>query len=342
MWWAGVAWRGSDFEALVVDDEGREVVPTTTFSGTHTAQLIELLAKYAADEGAGLGTVIDSTNGVLDGHLLALGLDVYRADPWSLPGRPAFGSVPARDLVDCARTDFPALSKLTISDGTLTGRVEEYLAGLARSAEIEPELIRTGQCFHRGSAQLPEIALTFDDGPHPAFTPQVLEILRRYGAVATFFCVGLNVSGYPHLVRRTVDEGHLVANHTWSHPYLPDLTRDELLRQIDATNDALRRATGRPSTLVRPPYGGRTPEVLGWLAGHGVTTVLWDIDASDWAVPGTDTIVARASQAAEGSVILMHDAGGDRTQTIAALPRILEHLGERGYQFVTLDKLIAG
>ncbi len=340
MWWAGVAWRGGGFEVAVVDSAGRAVLPATAFGGRQVGELIELLRGYADRADDGLGTVIESTNGMLDGQLLAAGLQVYRADPAILPARPDLGSASGPEIAGCAALDPSALYQLTVSAGALAGRVEEFLAGIARSAEVEHELVRTGRCIERGSGRVPEIAITFDDGPHPTFTPQVLDVLRRYGVGATFFCVGLNVNAYPELVGRATDEGHLVGNHTWSHPFLPDLTRDELLRQVDATNGALANAAGRSSSLVRPPYGSRTPEVLGWLAEHGMTTVLWDVDTQDWSVPGTEAVVAAAAKlATEGSVVLMHDAGGDRTQTVAALPRILETLLERGYRFVTIDQL---
>ncbi len=339
MWWAGVAWRDGDFEVAVVDDAGDEVVPATIFAGRHAPALIELLRGYSGKAQGGLATVIESTNGMLDGHLLAAGLTVYRADPPALPQRPVLGSVPGRDLACCGALNRDALHHLTVSSGALAGRVDEFLDQIARSARVERELIDSGQCIERGSGTVPEVAITFDDGPHPIFTPEVLDLLARYQVRATFFCVGLNLNAYPELAGRAADEGHLVGNHTWSHPYLPDLTRDQLLGQIDATSAAMTRAVGRSTTLVRPPYGSRTPEALSWLAGHGMTTVLWDIDAHDWATPGTDAIVTEVARATDGSVILMHDAGGDRTQTIEALPRILEHLLERDYRFVTIDQL---
>jgi peptidoglycan-N-acetylglucosamine deacetylase len=340
MWWAGVAWRGGGFEVAVVDSAGREVLPATGFTGRQASDLVELLRGYAERAEGGLGTVIESTNGMLDGHLLAAGLHVYRADPAILPARPDLGSVPGREIAGCAAHDPSALYELSVSTGALAGRVEEFFAGIARSAGVERELIRTGRCIERGSSQAPEIAITFDDRPHPVYTPQVLDVLRRYGVRATFFCVGLNANAYPELVGRATDEGHQTGNHTWSHPYLPDLTRDELLRQVDATNAALANAAGRSSTLVRPPYGSRTPDLLGWLAEHGMTTVLWDVDTQDWSVPGVEAIVAAAAAlTSDGSLILMHDAGGDRTQTVAALPRILETLLARGYRFVTIDQL---
>ena len=340
MWWAGVAWRDGDFEVAVVDEVGGEVLAPTGFRGRDAVALMELLREYDDRADGGLGTVIESTNGLLDGHLMGLGLRAYRVDPWSLPARPLLGSVPAAALAACAVTDPSALNALSVETGSLSGRGPEFSAEIARSADVERELTRLGQCFERGSGAVPEIAITFDDGPHPAFTPQVLDILRRFEVPATFFCVGLNAHSYPELVARAAEEGHTIGNHTWSHPYLPDLSRDEVLRQVDATNEALTRAAGRAATHLRPPYGSRTPEVLGWLAEHGMTTVLWDVDAQDWARPGTDAIVESVTKdSTDGSCILMHDAGGDRAQTVEALPRILTALLDRGYRFVTVDRL---
>jgi peptidoglycan/xylan/chitin deacetylase (PgdA/CDA1 family) len=232
------------------------------------------------------------------------------------------------------------LTSLTLTTGTLAGRVEEFLAKIAESHTVEQRLITSGQVLECGPAGSREVALTFDDGPHPLFTPLVLEVLRRYGVPATFFCVGLNAHAYPELVAQTADAGHQVANHTWSHPYLPDLRRDELLRQVDATNEALAKVTGGSNTLVRPPYGARTPELLSWLAESGSTTVLWNVDANDWAAPGTDAVVDNVTSGVTGgSVVLMHDAGGDRSQTVEALPRIVEDLLARDYRLVTIDQL---
>jgi len=334
MWWAGVGWRGGDLEVAVVDAAGVQTVPATRFAARDLPQLIGFLH----GSGDRIRVVLDSSTGMVDGHLLAAGLDVFRADPPLLPARPSHGSVPAADLARRGADEPAALHRLTVSSGALAGREDDYLDAIARSAPVERELTGAGRYLARGSGTAPEIALTFDDGPHPVFTPQVLDILARYQVPATFFCVGINVAAYPDLVRRVADAGHLVGNHTWSHPYLPDLTRDEVLRQVDATAAALGTA-GLSTTLVRPPYGARTPEALTWFAELGLTTVLWDIDTNDWSVPGTAAILDAAATATAGSVLLMHDAGGDRTQTVAALPRILENLLARGYRPVTVEEL---
>jgi peptidoglycan/xylan/chitin deacetylase (PgdA/CDA1 family) len=284
--------------------------------------------------------VVDSTSGAFAGYLMAAGLTVYRADPGSLPARLTHGSVPARALADLGRTAPTALTRLRAEAGDLDGRAEDYAAHVAASAEVERELAGSGQWLVRGSAAEPDVALTFDDGPDPGFTPRVLDVLRRYGVRATFFCIGLHANAYPELVARIVDEGHGIGNHTWSHPYLPDLSREEVLRQVETTGAALARVTGTAPALVRPPYGARTPEVLRWLAGQDLTTVLWDVDPSDWAAPPAAAIAAEVTAATTaGSVVLMHDGGGDRTGTVAALPEILENLLGRGFRFVTVADL---
>jgi peptidoglycan/xylan/chitin deacetylase (PgdA/CDA1 family) len=265
---------------------------------------------------------------------------VYRADARSLPPRPPHGSAPARALAELGRTDPAALTRLHPSVGSLEGRGEEFLAHIASSAEAERELTRSGQWLVRGSAAQPDIALTFDDGPDPVRTPQVLDILRRYGVPATFFCVGMSACAFPELVARAVEEGHNVGNHTWSHPYLPDLSRDEVLRQVEATGAAIARVTGTVPTLLRPPYGGRTPDVLRWIAEQELTTVMWDVDTGDWAGPPAEAIVAEATTATTaGSIVLMHDGGGDRSGTVAALPAVLEDLLGRGFRLVPVDRL---
>jgi peptidoglycan/xylan/chitin deacetylase (PgdA/CDA1 family) len=337
VWVAGIAWRGGQYEVVVVDGQGRGVAGPSVFDGRRVGELVRVLLDHAALGGGALGCVVDSTNGTLDGHLMAAGLTVYRADPWALPERPPHGSVPARVL---AATDPAGLTRLRPETGSLGGRDAEYAAAVAACAVAEGELARSGQWLVRGSGTRPEVALTFDDGPHPVFTPRVLDILARYRIRATFFCVGLCAVAYPELVARIVEEGHHIGNHTWSHPYLPDLTRDELLRQIDTTGEVLGGIAGTVPVMMRPPYASRTPEVLRWLADRDLTMVLFDVDTRDWTTPGADAIVAAVTTAAApGSIVLMHDAGGDRTQTVAALPRIVEGLLGRELRFVTVDRI---
>ncbi|MFG2894783.1 polysaccharide deacetylase family protein [Streptomyces sp. NPDC048248] len=322
-------------------EDGRSL-PPVGFAATDVVGLARYVRLACGEE---VRAVIDSTNGLLDGPLRHLGLTVLRADPWDLPPRPLLGSASALTLAQRAhKPGARALPETDTANGTLKGRIEEHLRAVGSSAAYEAELVEQGKCFGGGSQTSRRVALTFDDGPSEPYTGQVLDILRDYGAVATFFCVGLHVSAAPALVARMRTEGHSVANHTWSHPYLPDLSQTELLRQFEATGNAVAAVTGERPVLVRPPYGSRTPDTLRWTEEAGLTTVLWSRDTCDWALGGISGIVSRAldTTGAEGdAVVLMHDGGGDRSQTVAALPLIIESLLATGHDLVSIDEMVS-
>ncbi|MFI6901715.1 polysaccharide deacetylase family protein [Nonomuraea sp. NPDC050394] len=323
-----------------MDQTGRAARSPARFAADERDGIVAYLRRLARGPEQPLVAVVESTNGVLDGSLMAAGVEVYRADPWMLARRPILASVPASALADTARRDLAQLTRLGIADGTLTGRLDELRAGIARSVAAERPLRRAGRLFGNGSREHPDIALTFDDGPHPPYTGGVLDVLDRYGVPATFFCVGLHAGAHPEEIARMTEAGHLIGNHTWSHAFLPDLTRSQLEEQIERTNEAIDAAGGTPTRYFRPPYGGRSPEVVGWLGDHGVTTVLWDAAAADWAMPEPEKIATDVLKSTRpGSVIVLHDGGGDRSNTVAALPALIEGLLERGHRFVPVDKL---
>lgn len=195
--------------------------------------------------------------------------------------------------------------------------------------------------LYTGNRYLPEIALTFDDGPSPYYTPQVLSILQHYGIKATFFCIGRQVARYPYLVKQEYTNGNLVGNHSWSHSNLALLSESDIVSQINLTADAIQQATGVRPTLFRPPYGVFNTRVLTNANILGLTTIIWNDEARDWTTPGTNVIVSRILNLANnGAIILLHDGGGDRSQTIAALPTIITTLRSRGFQFVTLQQMV--
>jgi peptidoglycan/xylan/chitin deacetylase (PgdA/CDA1 family) len=328
----GISW---DADGYTVSGE-----PEVRFGPGRVVELVEHVR--------GLGplvAVVDSTNGTVDASLMAAGVAVVRADPADLPPRPAFGSVPARVLADLAADSGP-VTALTIATGTIAGRGTESQAAIAACGPTERRLAATGRFaasapFAAGDPGHRDIAITFDDGPDPRYTGGILDVLADRAVPATFFCVGLNVAGHPDLVARVVADGHEVGNHTWSHAYLPELTGDEVARQIDATNAALTAVTGRVPVLMRPPYGARTPDALDRIAAAGMTTVVWDVDPGDWARPGPQKIIDNTvAQVAAGSIILLHDGGGDRAATVAALPGLVDGLRSRGYRFVPLPQLL--
>ncbi|HET8844114.1 MAG TPA: polysaccharide deacetylase family protein [Ktedonobacteraceae bacterium] len=209
-----------------------------------------------------------------------------------------------------------------------------------------PEAVSTLQddnrFFYGGNPDLPEVALTFDDGPSPAYTPRVLDILKQFNIHATFFDVGNLVETYPDLALQEFKAGHTVGNHTWSHPDLPTLSQKDVTTQLQQTSDALKKAIGVSPVFMRPPYGDINDNVLQVINNFALSTVIWNVDPEDWALPGTPAIVSRVlSGVSNGSIVLMHDGGGVREQTVQALPTIIEQLRARGYKFVTLSELAA-
>lgn len=181
------------------------------------------------------------------------------------------------------------------------------------------------------------VVLTFDDGPDAAYTPKILDILATYEAKATFFEIGKNVKKHPELSKRIHDAGHSVQNHTWTHADLRHLSATAFRQQVTSTDQAIHAAIGSTPACLRPPYGGMDPTVRQRAKALGKDLVVWTVDSRDWTKPGTTAIVQRVlKNVHNGSVILMHDGGGNRTQTIAALPTILKSLKAKGYGFRTL------
>ncbi|MGW4726921.1 polysaccharide deacetylase family protein [Streptomyces sp. NPDC004291] len=338
--YAGIAWTDAGYRVEVLDGAGRAVTEPRDWGAARVAELIVWLRDF--DGGPAPAVVLDSTNGLLDGPMTAAGLEVYRADPWLLPPRPRFGSVTARQLAERALAAPGELARVTAEGGTLTGRAEEYFEGVRLGEPAQKALTASGRCFEHGRRDVPKVALTFDDGPDPVFTRQVLEILDRYGARATFFCVGHHVAALPDEVRRIVAGGHGLGNHSWSHPFLFDLTPEQLREQIDRTTEELDRVAGEAPAWFRPPYGALSPGVLAALEEHPATLTMWDVDARDWSRPGPEQIAKTVLEGVgPGSVVLMHEGAGDRSQTVEALPAIVEGLLERGLEPVPLAELAA-
>ena len=178
------------------------------------------------------------------------------------------------------------------------------------------------------------VYLSFDDGPDPRYTAPILDILRAYGARATFFEIGQHVARYPWLTRRVYLRGNSVQNHTWSHPDLRYVSWTTFKYQVLTTGQYIRNQTGYAPRCLRPPYGAVNSRVYSRATALGKTIRLWTVDPRDWSRPGTSVIVRRVlDNVHSGSIVLMHDGGGDRSQTVAALPIILRTLKARGYVF---------
>ncbi|WP_427890231.1 polysaccharide deacetylase family protein [Kribbella sp. GL6] len=181
------------------------------------------------------------------------------------------------------------------------------------------------------------VVLTFDDGPDAEYTPKVLDILAKYDAKATFFEVGQNVRKHPELTKRIHEAGHSVQNHTWDHSDLRKLTAARFQQEVASTDQAIRAEIGSTPGCLRPPYGGVSATVRQRARQLHKDLVVWTVDSRDWTKPGTAAIVQRVlKNVHSGSVVLMHDGGGNRAQTVAALPAILTALKAQGYGFRTL------
>lgn len=176
--------------------------------------------------------------------------------------------------------------------------------------------------------------LTFDDGPHPAYTPQVLDVLARHEVQAMFFVVGSLAEAYPDIIQRILDEGHTLGNHTWNHENLATLSREEFDETVGRTEELL---GDRGAACLRPPYAAVGSFTREWAAEHGLDLVTWDFSPQDWIPqPASDIAQQVVDQARDGVIILLHDGGGDRSQTVLGLDAALGQLSSRGYRFEPL------
>lgn len=199
-----------------------------------------------------------------------------------------------------------------------------------------------------GKSESKEVVLTFDDGPDPAYTPEILDILNKNRIKGTFFIVGENAMLHPELVKRVHNEGHEIGNHTFTHPDIESITPFQTRMELNANQRLFQGITGHSTTLFRPPYDAdaepnSSGELLPMLQAQklGYTMVGELIDSEDWQAHSSEEIVNRVlDQLPEGNVILLHDSGGDRSNTVKALPILINELKKRGYTFTTVADLI--
>ncbi len=217
----------------------------------------------------------------------------------------------------------------------------EAAAASAQPDESAPSTARpvVAHTAHGGAGE-PVVYLTFDDGPHPTWTPQVLDVLARHGVTATFFVLGQNVTAFPELAVRLVDAGHDPENHTFDHASLDKVDRATFIAEVRDTDAAIHAAVGErvdPIACLRPPYGAFDEQTSVLAAELGKTLTLWNVDPQDWRRPGAEQIAEHLiSHARPGAILLMHDGGGERSQTVEALEAVLEELSARGYSFALL------
>jgi len=209
----------------------------------------------------------------------------------------------------------------------------------AENAAID-QVIQQSAMISQAGPENKEVALTFDDGPS-SYTGAILDTLKKYHASATFFTLGNQVGSFPLAMQRAVAEGHVVGNHTWDHQDLtrlgPKDIRDEMSAQIDGVTGKKLPAP----KLFRPPYGAVNDQIVAEARRQGMLTVLWSVDTNDYKLPAPDAMTAQVlAEVQPGAIVLMHDGGGDRTTTSAALPMIIKGLRKAGYKMVTVPQLL--
>ncbi|MFF7236277.1 polysaccharide deacetylase family protein [Streptomyces collinus] len=243
------------------------------------------------------------------------------------------GVVVAGDGGEAARTAAPAagpqarqvLKSSAFRLQPLTGYGPPRAAPRKLKVRSEPILQISG----RGRRMM----LTYDDGPNPAYTPHILDTLAKYRVRAMFFVCGECVVDNKELLARMADEGHVVGNHTWTHPLLTSLDRGEIRSEMERTSDVIEDAYGERPQWFRAPYGAWNRAAFQLGAEMGMEPMAWTVDTTDWETPGTGIIVDRVeSGAAPGVVVLSHDAGGDRSQSVHAIREYLPYLLDSGYQ----------
>jgi len=227
------------------------------------------------------------------------------------------------------------------------------LAGTSAAAAVTAgyqSMAPTGQWYGRTFTGLPrgtrQLALTYDDGPNDPHTLRLLEVLAKHNVHATFFLIGRYVQQRPDIAREIVRAGHVVGNHTFTHPLLTLKSGNDVRNQLIDCRSALRDAVGEHSTLFRPPFGGRRPAVLRIARELGLEPIMWNVTGYDWSAPPAEVIERKVTrQIRGGDVILLHDGGhkqmgADRSQTVLATDRVIQRYKSEGYNFVTVPQMM--
>jgi peptidoglycan/xylan/chitin deacetylase (PgdA/CDA1 family) len=228
----------------------------------------------------------------------------------------------------------------------LTGAASVVAAGAAGYQSMAP----TGQWYGRTFTGLArgtkQLALTYDDGPNDPHTLHLLEVLAKHEVRATFFLIGCYVQRRPDIAREIVKAGHVVGNHTFTHPLLIFKSESEIRRELSDCRAALRDATGEHSNLFRPPFGGRRPAVLRIARELGLVPVMWNVTGYDWNAPPAAVIERKvARQIRGGDVILLHDGGhrqmgADRSQTVLVTDQLITRYKSEGYDFWSIPRML--
>jgi peptidoglycan/xylan/chitin deacetylase (PgdA/CDA1 family) len=233
----------------------------------------------------------------------------------------------------------------------LTGGASAAAAIAAGYQSMSPTGQWYGRTFTGLAGESHQLAFTYDDGPNDPHTLHLLEVLAKHEVHATFFLIGRYVQQRPDIVREIVKAGHVIGNHTFTHPLLTLKSEAEIRRQLSdcrsALHDAIGDLTGKSANLFRPPFGGRRPAVLRIARELGLEPVMWNVTGYDWNAPPAAVIEQKvAKQIRGGDVILLHDGGhrqmgADRSQTVLATDHLIARYKSEGYEFVTIPQMVA-
>lgn len=207
---------------------------------------------------------------------------------------------------------------------------ELEVADVPESARPEPEAKKPMVPVRPPAGK---VSLTFDDGPDPNYTPEVLDILDRYDVKATFFVIGSNVRLHPEILEDIRERGHVVAHHSVTHPQLDKVSPAKLEEEITLGTKLIEDVLDEKPTCLRPPYGARNSRVDERVRANGMEVLMWQVDTNDWKKPGAGAIESTGASADSTEVVLMHDGGGERSQTVAALPGMIQKLKAKGLGF---------
>ncbi len=253
------------------------------------------------------------------------------------------------------RPDAPTAPSSYASQSAVDRAAQEAAANAAEAAKAADEIEKRTWSIGPYAEQVPKedgvaagapvkglVALTFDDGPG-RYTYDVLALLKRHRMKATFFVLGSKAEQDPQALRQMVDEGHVVAAHSWSHASMVTLDAKGLREEFDRTNAVIREATGRVAAIQRPPFGDFDGRTNRWSRANGMLPILWNVDSNDWQLDDPRTVadnVLNAPNLGPGAIILLHDGGDDRSMTVNALPAIMDGLRKRGLRSVTIPELL--
>jgi peptidoglycan/xylan/chitin deacetylase (PgdA/CDA1 family) len=216
-----------------------------------------------------------------------------------------------------------------------------YIYIINSIVEIVPPSM-AGTIIWHGSRKLPEVALTFDDGPNSKATPQILDILKKYDVKATFFVLGKFIEKNKGIISREAQEGHVIGNHTYTHASGLITDSNKIKRELTKTNDLIKKYAEQNVKYFRPPFGFESWRFLNEAENLGYTIILWNRDAGDWNhKTGKDIASKILKYSSNGTIILLHDGGASREAVINALPVVIEGLKKKGFKFVTIDEMVS-